>query len=234
MSGEIRAAYDKWHEHFDVDAEADAPWHQLVRAHLGPLGAKRILEIGCGRGGFSASLAAAQPRLVCGVDFSRTAVVKAAAFGRSADLARVRFLAGDILAIPHRDDTFDVVVSCETVEHVSDPRLAVRECARVLRHGGQLALTTPNYLGVLGLYRLYRRLTGRPFTEVGQPVNRVTMLPMTCAWVRAAGLRITGIESVGHYLPIPRRPPVRLDSGAPSRGLLKWLGLHSLVVATKP
>jgi SAM-dependent methyltransferase len=228
-----RAGYDAWHATLDVDGEAAAPWHLLVQKHLAPVAGRRVIEIGCGRGGFSAWLAR-QGANVVAIDFSRVAIGKAAAFGRQAGLAPLCFAVGDIQAIPHRSEAFDVAVSCETVEHVSDPAGAVRELARVLRPGGRLYLTTPNYLGMMGLFRLYRRLTGRPYTEVGQPINNLTLLPRTCGWVRRAGLRIVAVAGVGHYLPVPGRPPVALPALDRGPRVLRWLALHSLVVAEKP
>ena len=65
---------------------------------------------------------------------------------------------GDIQHIAHPDASFDTVISCETIEHVPDAALAVRELSRVLTPGGRLFLTTPNYLGATGLYGGYLRL----------------------------------------------------------------------------
>lgn len=45
---------------------------------------------------------------------------------------------GDALALPFSDDTFDLVLSQATLEHVTDPQQAVDEMTRVLRPGGKL------------------------------------------------------------------------------------------------
>ena len=230
----IRGAYDAWHAGLDVDDGGAAPWYDLVRAHLPSLAGLSVLEVACGRGGFATWLGSQGAARVVGADFSRTAALKASRHARALHADNVRIAVADITALGVAGGVFDLVVCCETVEHVPDARAALREVTRVLRPGGTLLLTTPNYLGPMGLYRIYREATGRPYTEVGQPVNAWTLLPRTLRWVRAAGLRVTAIDGVGHYLPVPRRPPVAvsfLDRGSHP---LKWLALHSLIVARRP
>ena len=95
-----------------------------------------------------------------------------------------------------------------------------------------MLLTTPNYFGSLGLYRGYLRLLGRSYSEDGQPINRFTLLPLTVAWVKRAGLRVKVVDATGHYLLYPGRPPIELPRVDAVR-LLRWFGLHSLVVAEK-
>lgn len=46
---------------------------------------------------------------------------------------------------PYQDEQFDLVVSMDVIEHLPDPEPWLRELVRVLRPGGQLYLTTPNY-----------------------------------------------------------------------------------------
>lgn len=49
----------------------------------------------------------------------------------------------DITSIPVANESFDVVVCTEVLEHVPDPALAVKEISRILRPGGRLLLTAP-------------------------------------------------------------------------------------------
>ena len=143
-------------------------------------------------------------------DYSEVALSKARVLAGQANVRDINWKRSDIQAIDDADATYDTVISCETVEHVPDPARAVRELARVLKPGGRLFLTVPNYLGPYGLYRAYLRLTGRRYTEVGQPINHFTMLPRTLGWLRAAGLRPAFIDGVGHYVFWPGRPPTRI------------------------
>ena len=232
-----RAAYETWHEQLGIDNECKEPWHSLVKSHLDPgrdLAGKRVLEIGCGRGGFACwlSLQPEKPVSVTAADFSSTAVEKGQSFAAERGI-RANWEVMDIQAIAHPESSFDTVISCETVEHVPVPCKAVRELVRVLKPGGCLFLTTPNYLGSLGLYRAYLRLRGRRYTEVGQPINNFTLLPRTWLWIKRAGLRVRCIDAIGHYLPFPGRPPIEFPIFDNPRTLMRWIALHSLIVAEK-
>jgi ubiquinone/menaquinone biosynthesis C-methylase UbiE len=236
---QVRAHYERWHQALDVDAGAGSPWHELVREYLDPsrdVAGKTVLEIGCGRGGFTIWLASlpAPLRQLIAIDFAHSAVDKGRSFAQSRELSGISWSVGDIQSLPHSDHTFDTVISCETIEHVPDPGKAVAELARVLKRGGRLLLTTPNYLGPYGLYRIYLRMRGRRFTEAGQPINNLTILPRTIRWVSKAGLRIVAVDAVGHYLMLPGRTPIRLERSSDSRFIVRWFGLHSIVVAQKP
>ncbi len=233
-----RVAYELWHSGLNVDVDTDTPWHRLIKSYLLPerdLKNKRVLEIGCGRGGFSCWLASQpdQPKEIVAADFAVTAVQKAEAFASEQELRRIIWQVCDIQAIPHADATFDTVISCETIEHVPRPRVAIRELARVLKPGGRLLVTTPNYLGPFGLYRGYLRLMGRRFTEEGQPINNFLLLPRTRSWLTESGLSVRVVDAVGHYLLLPGRPPREIPAFNNPRTVMRWFGYHSLIIAEK-
>lgn len=233
------SAYDQWHGSHEVDRETNSPWHQMIKERLresSDLAGRRVLEIGCGRGGFACWMASQSPppsRLIA-ADFSPAAVEKGKAYAASIGLTDIQWAVRNIEAIEEPDASFDTAVSLETIEHVPNPPQAVKELARVLKPGGRLYLTTPNYFSSIGLLRVYCYLRGKPFDEGGQPICQVTMVGKTRRWIRDAGLKIRFWDTCGHYLPFPGRPAIRMEWAEHPKPLVKHFGFHSIVVAEKP
>ena len=99
----------------------------------------RVLDAGCGEGYGTRLLARHGPTLALDYD---AWTMQHLAVDRS-ELCAVQ---GNLVALPLREAAFDVVVSLQTVEHLWDQQRFVGECARVLRPGGLLVLSTPNRL----------------------------------------------------------------------------------------
>src|SRR6266516_6051110 len=53
---------------------------------------------------------------------------------------------GDATAVPFADGCFDRVIAAEILEHILDDQRAMNELARVLKPGGQAAVTVPSFL----------------------------------------------------------------------------------------
>jgi SAM-dependent methyltransferase len=75
----------------------------------------------------------------------------------------------DIHDLPFGENSFDLVVHSDTLEHVTNPTHALSECRRVLRPGGTLAFTTPVVVG-----RMTRSRTGLTPSFHGAPEVRQT------------------------------------------------------------
>jgi SAM-dependent methyltransferase len=100
----------------------------------------RVLDLGCGTGELSRSLAAAGLR-VTGCDISPQMLRRARDRGGCAGWVR---LAPGWRRLPFASAAFDVVVAASVLEYVGDPAAVLRECARVLRPGGVMLYTVPD------------------------------------------------------------------------------------------
>ena len=100
------------------------------------------LDVGCGPGSVTASLArAAGPDgLALGVDISEPMLARAV---RAEAGPKIGFLRADAQRLPLRDETVDAVVSIAVLQLIPDPAAALAEMARVLRPGGRLAVMVP-------------------------------------------------------------------------------------------
>lgn len=235
---ETLQAYNAWHAAHAETNESTAPWHEMVQRALRPdkdLSGKRVLEIGCGLGRFAVWLATQphRPTEIYAGDFSPVAVENGKRLTLPIDSLPIQWFVGDIERLDFPDNHFDTVFSFETIEHVPHPAVAVKELARVLKPGGRLYLTTPNYLGIFGLYRIYYWMRGRKFDEGGQPICHVTMLPKTRNWVKQADLNVVKSTSIGHYLPIPGRLPLEMRWLDKLWPVSTQLGLHSMTIGEK-
>jgi SAM-dependent methyltransferase len=102
---------------------------------------KRVLDFGCGSGYGSAQIAQTAAS-VTAVDVADDAIAYAQGqFAR----ANLKFLAIDPeRPLPFADDDFDVVLSFQVFEHVTDTSHYLSEVRRVLAPGGLLVLITPD------------------------------------------------------------------------------------------
>lgn len=119
------------------------------------LAGQRMLDAGCGYGPFSEA-AVRRGAVVVSLDIGERLVARTIARAGS------RGLVADVCQLAVRDESFDVVVSSEMIEHTEAPERAVKELARVLRPDGLLVLTTPNRVWQ-GVVRAASRLGLRPF-----------------------------------------------------------------------
>lgn len=102
---------------------------------------KDVLDVASGEG-YGSAMLASRARSVRGVDISHEAVDHAA--GRYSALTNLKYLQGSAAAIPLADDSVDVVVSFETIEHLMEQEEMMAEIRRVLRPDGVLVMSSPN------------------------------------------------------------------------------------------
>jgi SAM-dependent methyltransferase len=113
--------------------------HEVVYRRLtGHCAGHDVLEAGCGEG-YGADLIADVASSVIGLDYDELTVAHV-----RARYPRVDVRHGNLAALPLPDGSLDVVVNFQVIEHLWDQPQFVAECAKVLRPGGLLLMSTPN------------------------------------------------------------------------------------------
>jgi 2-polyprenyl-3-methyl-5-hydroxy-6-metoxy-1,4-benzoquinol methylase len=102
----------------------------------------RVLDAACGIG-YGTKILAGQAVRVWGVDYASEAARTAQEHFKQPNNA---FVIADLSALPLKKDCFDVVISLETLEHLTSPEACLLEFRRVLCDGGILVVSTPNGL----------------------------------------------------------------------------------------
>jgi SAM-dependent methyltransferase len=142
-----------------VPAGAGPPPWQIADFVRGLPEVERALDLGCGDGRLTTLLRA---RALTAADVSRVALDRASSRLPGATLVPLEPDA----PLPFADSAFDLVLCAETIEHVRDVQLLLSEVRRVLRPGGELALTTPSHSRLTGL-----RVLAGGFEAVFDPLS---------------------------------------------------------------
>lgn len=119
--------------------QVDSHWHFDPKTRT-PLSGKRVLDMGCGAGLLSEPLARLGGK-VTGVDAAHENIAAARAHAADSGLT-IDYRAGDLSALA--GESFDLVISLEVVEHVTDPAAFISGLARAIAPGGLMILSTPN------------------------------------------------------------------------------------------
>lgn len=118
---------------------------------LGIKPGERLLDIGCGSGRHVGGASCLNGITVIGADSSIDELTAAknrldllTATGEN-NRSRWGISAADITCLPFKDETFDHVICSEVLEHIPDDTAAAWELLRVLKPGGNLAVSVPRY-----------------------------------------------------------------------------------------
>ena len=109
---------------------------------------KDVLDFGCGYGGKTVEYARKANSAV-GIEPFDTIIELATDYAADAGCGNVQFRVCTQDRIPFPDESFDVVLSHDVLEHVADPEVSLREINRVLRPGGVALVAFPPYDGML-------------------------------------------------------------------------------------
>ena len=139
---------------YAVEAEAEQThwWfvgrRRLFAREIAKLGLDRsasVLDVGSSTGTNLRLLRDEGYQLINGLDFSDESIRWCA----QKALPPVR--KGDVCALPFGDNSFDLVLATDIIEHVDDDQQAIREIQRVLKPGGHVLITVPTFAALWGL-----------------------------------------------------------------------------------
>ncbi len=122
-------------------------WNCLKKRLPRTKNGEKLIDIGCGTGAFSIG-AALRGYEALGLSWDERNQRVAAQRAALCKAPLASFQVMDVRALDTRRDLvgrFDVVVSCENIEHIIDDRKLMRDMAACLKPGGRLLLTTPYY-----------------------------------------------------------------------------------------
>ncbi len=101
----------------------------------------KVLEAGCGVGAQTKIVASKCPSThFTAIDISSDSVQQAKELIDSMKLSNVEFLVADINDMPFQDETFDHVLICFVLEHLSDPIKTLLDLKRVLKKDGTMTI----------------------------------------------------------------------------------------------
>ena len=198
------------HRWWDTDSEF-RPLHQINPLRLGwidglaGLSSKVVLDVGCGGGILSDSMARKGAN-VTGIDLSTKALRVARLHALEAQTSNLQFREVSVEALAaEQPASFDVVTCMEMLEHVPDPASVVKACAQLVKPGGWVFFSTiirnPKAfaLAIVGAEYILNMLP-RGTHEYAKLI-RPSELAASC---RAAGLDVTHTCGLEHN-PLTRR-----------------------------
>lgn len=120
-----------------------AEHYQRYNAVLNIVKGKKVLDAACGAG-YGTALMASVAEEVTGIDISSEAI--SFANHRYSDIRNARYLEASIAELPFSDNTFDVIISFETIEHVDEDlqNKFLKEIKRCLKDDGILVMSSPD------------------------------------------------------------------------------------------
>ena len=124
-------------ERLELQASLAGLERHLPTLELAP--GENVLDVGCGSGSMSRTMARAQPAAsVTGVDIRHKYIEYARQKAAEEELTNISFREADVFQLPFANDTFDVIWTKYLFQWLKDIRPAIAELGRVLRPGGRL------------------------------------------------------------------------------------------------
>lgn len=110
-----------------------------------PLAAKNVLDVGCGGGILSESMATSGSMNVLGIDMAERSLAAAQAHAQDQGIENIHYRCVSVEDLAtEQPQSFDVVTCMEMLEHVPDPASVIRACAKLVKKDGMVFFSTIN------------------------------------------------------------------------------------------
>lgn len=193
-----------------------------------------ILDIGCGVGWLTRQYAREAQDQVIGIDFSEQSIAVARDMAMKEGLNNLEFQVMDAEELQFENDQFDCIICSEVLEHLLHPEKALNEMHRVLKHTGQIVVTTPNPWNLnMICVAVVRKIKPTAWEHIyDQPIAPLKFNKM----VKNAGMRVISRKGT-YYLPLrPRISPegklhsalAMVSKSIEKRNLFPYMGLYQV------
>lgn len=164
-----REFYEKYHSELKITKTGEMKQSARLRVlrdlfREGINEFRNILIVGCGS---DKDIYLIEDKGIIALDLSLTAIKLA-----KLKVPQNKYLVADGHVLPFKDQSFDLIVCSEVIEHVQHPNRMLSEIYRVMYNQGTLIITAPNWYSLYGLARkLGEFITKQPITSANQPID---------------------------------------------------------------
>lgn len=136
---------------------AKRDWFDWVADGLDWNGIHDVIDIGCGAGWFWCSTKGAVPKAVNLTLIDASDHMQKLAYENVAACEYFQSVSSDTadaVTLSHPENSFDIAIMMHMMYHVTDPKRAINEVARVLRPTGRIAITTNDATNLKSIYKI--------------------------------------------------------------------------------